>query len=129
MEAQALFRVFDEDNSGTLSFYEYMQAANLKKMQKPEEKLMWIFSAFDADGGGSIDVEEIREIVVWLFRLAGIEEDEDLLASCSIDVRETIDEDKDGDISMEEFVKNAMNSRFVAGMLKTKKKRRHSKLC
>ena len=129
MEAQALFRVFDEDNSGTLSFYEYMQAANLKKMQNPEDKLMWIFSAFDADGGGSIDVEEIREIVVWLFRLAGIEEDEDLLASCSIDVRETIDEDKDGDISMEEFVKNAMNSRFVAGMLKTKKKRRISKLC
>ena len=25
-----------------------------------EEKLGWIFTAFDADGGGTIDVEEIR---------------------------------------------------------------------
>ena len=38
LKAEALFRVFDEDNSGTLSFYEYMQAANLKNMKKPEEK-------------------------------------------------------------------------------------------
>ena len=28
-----------------------------------------------------------RDIVVGLFRMAGIEEDEDLLASCTIDVR------------------------------------------
>ena len=103
-----------------------MQAANLKKMQKPEEKLMWLFSAFDSDGGGSIDVDEIRDIVVWLFRLAGIEEDEDLLDSCSMDVRAVIDEDKNGDISMEEFVKNALNSKFVASMLKTKKRRKRS---
>jgi hypothetical protein len=56
-------------------------------MTIPEEKLNWIFGAFDADGGGSIDVEEIREIVVWMFRFAGIDEDPDLLESCVIDVR------------------------------------------
>ena len=94
-------------------------------MKKPEEKLMWIFKAFDADGGGTIDVDEIKEIVLWLFRLAGIEEDEDLLASCSWDVRATIDEDNDGDISMEEFVNNAMNSKFIASLLKTKERKQH----
>ena len=75
-----------------------------------EEKLGWIFTAFDADGGGTIDVEEIRfcrrlrdylhvicfysvfvlhirDIVVGLFRLAGLEEDEDLLYACTMDVR------------------------------------------
>ena len=56
-------------------------------MTTPEEKLNWIFTAFDADCGGSIDVEEIREIVVWMFRFAGIDEDPDLLESCVIDVR------------------------------------------
>ena len=56
-------------------------------MTTPEEKLNWIFGAFDADGGGSIDVEEIRDIVIWMFRFAGIEEDPDLLESCVIDVR------------------------------------------
>ena len=71
-----------------------------------EDKLAWIFTAFvilwtnwtrnitinissrfDADGGGSIDSEEIYDICEGLFRLAGIEDDPDLLASCVSDVR------------------------------------------
>ena len=90
----------------------------------------------------------IRDIVVGLFHLAGIEEDEDLLYSCTEDVRSnvdrnchaqitvviimrrwrwrcsdcshpraTVDQDGDGDISKEEFVKNAMNSKFIHDML------------
>ena len=85
----------------------------------------------------------IRDIVVGLFHLAGIEEDEDLLYSCTEDVRfddhdhdhddddgddndddshhhhprATVDQDGDGDISKEEFVKNAMNSKFIHDML------------
>ena len=78
----------------------------MKNMSSIEEKLDWIFmacsllleavhlsdalilfKAFDADNGGSIDLNEIREIVIWMFRFAGIEEDPDLLASCVIDVR------------------------------------------
>ena len=64
----ALFRVFDEDDSGTLNFFEWFQASNVKNMATIEEKLNWIFTAFDADGGGSIDSEEIVEIVKWMFR-------------------------------------------------------------
>ena len=33
-----------------------------------EDKLNWIFMAFDQDGGGFIDGHEIRDIVVCLFR-------------------------------------------------------------
>jgi len=116
--AESLFRVFDEDNSGALSFYEFAQANNVSDLNTPEDKLNWIFTAFDQDGGGSIDVEEIRDIVVGLFRLAGIEEDEDLLTACVSDVRDAVDKDGDGDISKEEFVKNAMNSKFIHNMLK-----------
>jgi len=119
----ALFRVFDEDNNGTLNFFEWFQASNVKNMSNIEEKLNWIFTAFDADGGGSIDPDEITEIVRWMFRFAGIEEDPDLLASCIIDVRATIDQDQDGDISKEEFISNAMKSSFIAEVLKERKRR------
>ena len=68
----ALFRVFDEDDSGTLNFFEWFQASNVKNMSTIEEKLNWIFTAFDADGGGSIDSEEIVEIVKWMFRLVAV---------------------------------------------------------
>ena len=87
-----------------MNFFEWYQATNVKNMSSIEEKLDWIFmacsllleavhlslipfKAFDADNGGSIDLNEIREIVSWMFRFAGIEEDPDLLASCVIDVR------------------------------------------
>ena len=116
--AESLFRVFDEDKSGELSFYEFYQANSVKKMNTPEDKLNWIFTAFDSDGGGSIDVDEIRDIVVGLFRLAGIEEDDDLISACVSDVRDAVDGDGDGDISKEEFVKNAMKSKFIFNMLK-----------
>ena len=53
--------------------------------------------------------------------MAGIEEDGELLPSCVEDVRASIDVDKDGDISKEEFVKNALNNKFIARMLKYRK--------
>merc|ERR1712150_152822 len=73
MMAESLFRVFDEDKSGTLSFEEYLQATQVGDLDTVEDKLSWIFTAFDADGGGSIDNDEIYDICEGLFRLAGIE--------------------------------------------------------
>merc|ERR1739848_939258 len=104
--AESLFRVFDEDKNGTLSFDEFLQADRVTNLETPEDKLKWIFTAFDEDGGGTIDVDEVMNMVEGLFRLAGIEEQEDMLASCVTDIRSAIDDDGDGDISKEEFVQN-----------------------
>ena len=68
MLAESLFRVFDEDKSGSLSFEEWVEASQAPALDTTEEKLSWIFTAFDSDGGGSIDPEEITEIVKWMFR-------------------------------------------------------------
>ena len=37
--ADSLFRVFDEDGSGTLDFTEYMMASNSTNLKEPREKL------------------------------------------------------------------------------------------
>ena len=62
MLAESLFRVFDEDKSGSLSFEEWVEASQAPALDTTEEKLSWIFTAFDSDGGGSIDYEEITDI-------------------------------------------------------------------
>merc|ERR1711994_1032690 len=112
--AESLFRVFDEDNSGNLNFFEYLQADSVTDLDSDEDKLNWIFMAFDQDGGGFIDVKEITDIVTCLFRFAKMEEDADMLIACVEDLTALIDKDGDGDISKEGFVKYAANSKFIS---------------
>ena len=46
-----------------------------------------------------------------------MEEDQDMLMACVEDLTAIIDKDGDGDISREEFVKNATNSKFISNLL------------
>ena len=50
-------------------------------------------------------------------RFAKMEEDADLLQACVEDLQCIIDKDGDGDISREEFVKNAANCKFITNLL------------
>jgi Ca2+-binding EF-hand superfamily protein len=111
-----------------------MLVKNAPDMDTPEAKLNWIFEAYDTDGGGrwqylnyingliichvlSIDVVEIMDLVVGLFKMSKMEEDMDRIVACVHEIRSSIDGDGDGDISKEEFVNNAMNSKFLYNML------------
>ena len=115
--SESLFKAFDKEKKGTIDFLTFMMANNVT-LSSPEDKLDWIFTAFDKDGGGTIDVDEIRDIVVGLFKMAGIEEEEELLIACITDIKKAVDSDGDGEITKEEFVKNALKSRFLKNMLK-----------
>ena len=115
--ADSLFSVFDEDNSGTLNFYEYMHVQEAKELTTPEEKLNWIFCAFDEDRGGYIDVLEIKNVVTGLFKMAGMEVDKDKIVGLVGEVRYAMDENKDWLISKEEFVNNGMKSKFINKLL------------
>ena len=60
----------------------------------------------------------ILHIILNVPRMAGIEEDDEMLPCCVEDVRSSIDVDGDGDISQEEFVKNALKNKFISKLLK-----------
>ena len=97
----------------------------------------------------SIDVVVIMDLVLGLFKISKMEEDMDKIVSCvqvtdmiillilmlivtvmtillvlieiqSQDIRSSIDGDGDGEISRDEFVNNAMKSKFLTNMLRTK---------
>ena len=119
--AEAFFRIFDEDNSGALNFYEFMQVKNAPNLESPKEKLNWIFIAFDRDGGGTIDVDEVKDIVVALFKMSGRDMGdihlENEIEECVDEIIEAVDSDGDGEITKEEFVENAMLSKFLSKLI------------
>ena len=114
--AESLFRVFDEDDSGTMDFEEFMMASNCNNMACPEDKLEWIFKVFDEDGGGFIDVDEVIKLVIGLFRMNGGFEDKEVILACVLDIFDIIDVDGDGEITKDEFVNNAMKSGFIQNL-------------
>ena len=115
--AESLFRVFDEDHSGTMDFEEFMMASNCTNMSSPQDKLEWIFKVFDEDGGGSIDIDEVIKLVIGLFNMSGEVEDKEVILACVLDILDIIDVDGDGEITREEFVGNAMKSGFIKNIL------------
>ena len=51
--------------------------ASKVKIETTQDKLDWIFRAFDADNDGAIREAEIRKIVIYLFKVADIDEGEE----------------------------------------------------
>ena len=110
-----------------------MLASNVK-IESTQDKLDWMFRAFSK--AGTIREAEIREIVVYLFKVAAFDEQEDLLVTCIADIkfapdsrgqisrahftipRKALGIDGDREISREEFIKNAAQSSFLKSMMK-----------
>ena len=116
--ARDIFDMFDEDESNTMDFMEYIMASDAVSLVSPKEKLNWIFNVFDKDGGGSIDHSVLRDVVLGLFTMAGIKIHEDILLDRLNEMLEAIDADGDGEIEKEEFIRNAMKCRFIRDIVK-----------
>ena len=58
-----VFRTFDQDNSGKIDFKEFLLAINITSAGKPEEKLQWAFQMYDINSDGTIEKNEMVEII------------------------------------------------------------------
>ena len=63
-----------------------MLASNIK-IETTQDKLDWMFRAFSPDNVGTITEAGIREIVIYLFKVADIEEQEDVVVTCIADIK------------------------------------------
>ncbi|XP_060087232.1 guanylyl cyclase-activating protein 2 isoform X2 [Heteronotia binoei] len=111
-----------EDN--TIDFLEYVAALNLVLRGKLEHKLKWTFKVYDKDGNGCIDKPELLEIVEAIYKLKRICQPEEETGAPGLTPEEVVDrifqlvdENGDGQLSLDEFVDGARRDKWVMKML------------
>ena len=64
-----------------------------------------------------IDMDEVINIVIGLFNMNGEIKDKEEILSAVIEIVDIIDEDRNGEITRDEFVNNAMKSGFIRNLM------------
>ena len=125
--SQYIFRSFDRENKGFISFKELMQTFSLISCGTKREKLEWSFNLFDVANNGRIALEDFYQIVECV-RLSKGNED---IGMSHVDVADLfikIDKDGDGYWSLQEFIEGTRNyPSFFKKTLKVNKRRRLSR--
>ncbi|XP_036399362.1 guanylyl cyclase-activating protein 2-like [Megalops cyprinoides] len=118
-----LFRSFDMNQDNTIDFIEYVAALHLVLRGKLEDKLKWSFKVFDKDENGRLDRREVRRVVRIIHKIKhGTITDttgSNTLTPEQVCDRifELTDENKDGQISLQEFLEGAQRDEWVMNFL------------
>jgi Ca2+-binding EF-hand superfamily protein len=101
-----LFRAFDSlSNDGFIQFDEYLIAIYIhSNASTSREKLEWLYNAYDRDGDGFIDYNEVNQIVHALFILYEIDREKHSVAYVSYEIMAILDLNDDDKISKQEFM-------------------------
>ncbi|PSN29805.1 Frequenin-1, partial [Blattella germanica] len=67
--ASLVFRVFDENNDGSIEFEEFIRALSITSRGNLDEKLHWAFRLYDVDNDGFITRDEMYNIVDAIYQM------------------------------------------------------------
>merc|ERR1719270_49562 len=110
-----IFKLFDKDGVGVIKFRHFVLATNMTTCNSVEEKLKWTFKIFDTDGSGSIDSDELTNIITTLYEVEGKPREKGIQRAAEI--FKMFDEDGDGEIDEQEFI-NGCQQKYSRCLMK-----------
>ncbi|XP_070605015.1 guanylyl cyclase-activating protein 2 isoform X1 [Erythrolamprus reginae] len=125
----SMFKAFDKNGDNTIDFLEYVAALNMVLRGKLEHKLRWTFKIYDKDGNGCIDRPELLEIIevfppqaIYSIKEACKSEEERAIPGLTPEevverIFLVVDENGDGQLSLDEFLDGAQRDKWVMKML------------
>ena len=116
--SEFLFPAFDHlSKDGLVQFDEFLIGIYVhSKASTVREKLEWLYNAYDRNGDGILDYNEIRQIVDALFVLHGIDREQHSVPYFSYEIMRTLDLNDDDKISKQEFL-NMINDKELTNFL------------
>ena len=120
-----VFRTFDTDKNGYIDFKEFLLAIDMTNAETAEEKLKVAFKMYDLDGSGELEIDEVIKIVEDVFTMqrvysklgAGTSKPRKSAEETAKDIFSTIDENGDGHLTEEEFLRGCLKDDKLCKML------------
>ena len=114
-----VFRTFDTDKKGFIDFKDFLLAIDVTAAGTPEEKLKWAFRMYDVDGDGVINQEEMTTVVQEIYDMLGpgVTKQIDTAEERAKNIFKRMDENNDGSLTEEEFLKGCLQDEELLKML------------
>lgn len=103
-----VFRHYDQDGNGFIDFREFVTTLSVASKGGVKEKLHWAFKLYDIDGNGYLSENEIVSVLTSIYKSRNQANPNEKAKETASKVFVHADDNKDGRISEEEFVKHAV---------------------
>ncbi|XP_059402366.1 guanylyl cyclase-activating protein 2-like [Carassius carassius] len=114
---ETLFKSFDTNRDDVIDFMEFVAAIHLVLRGKLEDRLKWSFKVYDKDDNGKLDRQEVKRVIKIICQLQKNHINMTPNDICDR-IFEHLDENKDGQISLSEFMEGAKKDASIMDLLK-----------
>jgi recoverin len=115
--AKHAFAAFDADKNGSVDFGEFMIAYVATTGQDPREKLKYAFEMYDQDHSHYLDEKEIKQVVVAMFKLLGVDQQNVNFDRCIDNIMTSLDVNNDAKITRSEFIDGVLTDSYLNTLL------------
>lgn len=98
---ERVFQIFDNDNSGSISLPEFLDAMHQFSGKSPDDKIKFLFKVYDIDGDGLIQQSELQHVMRACMEENGMQFSEEQVADLTMALFEDADPGGRGAITYE----------------------------